>query len=102
MATLAEITSMWGAGGSLFHRFTGGCIKSAWDVMNEAANTANHVNRIALAKKMLLAPDDIAKKYYLYFLSNASIQTSGDAATDNDILFIVASFMDVIANAEAA
>jgi hypothetical protein len=102
MATLVEIVSLWGSNNDLAQRFMGGCIKAAWDVMNEAPETANHANRLALARKILLNPEDINRKYYLYFLSNASIQTNGVASSDNDILFVVASFFDTIANTEAA
>jgi hypothetical protein len=102
MATLAEIYALKNTGSILFHRFVGGCIEAAWDIINESDQTANHTNRLAFAKKVIADPVAVTMKYYLYFLSNATIQMSGEGSTDNDIQFVVNSFIDIVSNLEAA
>ena len=101
MATLIEIRNLAIAHGDLQAKVEGAMIKAAWDVMNESAETSNHTNRIVLAKKILLDVSTLTKKYYCYFLSNATVQTNGQDTTDNDIIYVVNSFYDIIANAEA-
>ena len=102
MATLQEIWTYCESHALLRQRFAAACIKSAWDVMNEDPGTTNHANRLALDKKILLDPNAINDRYYLYFMSNASVQTNGEGSADNDLLYVVASFFDLVANAEAA
>ena len=102
MATLLELHNLYQAQGELFARFEAAMVKAAWDVMNESPATDNHVNRINLAKSILLGPQIPAKKYYRLLLSNATIQTSMGDSTDNDIQFVVNSLFDMIANVEAS
>lgn len=102
MATPAEIVNLWRNCHDLQDRFMGSLIQASWDVMNEAPETANHANRLAIALRVMLDPESINRKYFLYFLSNPTIQSSGVASTNNDIQFVVNSFYDIIANTEAA
>lgn len=75
-------------------------MKAAWAIRNEDAGTTNHANRIVWANGILASKQgmvDAATEMFLYFLSNATIQTNGDASTDNDIEFVVNSLVDTLA-----
>lgn len=101
--TLLEVRSIKDQNDQLRGKFEGAMVKAAWGVLAEQANTENHANRLALAKKTLLDQVAMIEKYYLFFLSNATIQASLDNATDNDIYYVVATELyNTVANAEAA
>jgi len=102
MATLRELITLVHSSTELKYRFGGAMLKACWDVMNEDAGTENHANRIALAKLILRDHETFLDRYWALFLSNSTIQTAGDASTDNDIQFVVNSFYDTMANAEAS
>jgi len=78
-------------------RFKAGRLKSAWDVLNEDVATPNHVLRLAWANKIIDDYEADVKKEFRRFLSNATIQTNKNQSSDNDILFVINSFINVFA-----
>lgn len=103
MATLADIGNFWQTrSGAMFQRFLGACLKSAYDILNESAETENHAARLAWANVVLAGTEaEVEAKAHAHMryaiASNASLQASLDSATDNDILFIVASQINALA-----
>jgi hypothetical protein len=103
MATLAEIGNFWKTrSGRMVERFLGACLKAAYAVQNEAPETVNHTKRLAWAAVILAgAEGEVEAKAYgmmrYAIASNASLQTTLDAATDGDIEYIVASQIDALA-----
>lgn len=95
MATLMEIDGLVLGAPTLFQRFRAARLKAAWDITNEDPGTANHADRLTWANSIIAAYDsgNVQSEYRL-FLSNTTIQTSGIASTDNDIQFVVNSFID--------
>lgn len=95
MATLIEIHNLAVGAPSLQQRFYAARLRAAWDVRNEAPATANHAARLVWANKVLNDYQGSGSFYeYSTFLANATIQAAGNAATDNDILFVVNSFVN--------
>ena len=83
---------------------------AAINVLNEPANTGNHVNRLAWAKAIFKDPRSEAAKNLTYLLTNATVAAnagnpigaSGTPFVDSDIDFTVASLFDQLANNFAA
>lgn len=104
--TLLQIRSIGDVNDTLRGRFEGAMVKAAWSVLAESEETPNHANRLALAKKTMLNQVAMIEKYYLFFLSNATIQGNIEASvdpSDNDIYYVVATDLyNTVANAEAA
>lgn len=71
--------------------------KAATDIIVEDPQTANHANRVAWAQAALLDPKAKANEMRLSVLQNATIQTLGDASTDNDVQFVVNSLVNSFA-----
>jgi hypothetical protein len=83
---------------SLRARFDSAIDKSASDVLVESVETTNHAVRIKWAKDALYNKDiDMVNRMIGLFMQNATLQISGLAVSDNDILFIVASYIDIFA-----
>lgn len=95
MATLMEIDGLVLGAPTLFQRFRAARLKAAWDIMNEDPGTTNHADRVTWANSIIAdyESSDVQSEYRL-FLSNTTIQTSGISSTDNDIQFVVNSFVD--------
>jgi len=73
--------------------------KSARDVINEDEGTANHAVRLAWAKWIRADPDritDEAHRIMMHVLDNATVASAGNAATDNDVQFVVDGLVDTI------
>ena len=94
MATLVEIDNLVNGYPLLKQRFKAARLKAAWDILNEGDITF-HEERLAWASGIINNYDVDLSVEYLLFLSNPTIQTSGNASTDNDIQFVVNSFVDV-------
>lgn len=101
MADLSVLHNMYQTNNDLYNRFEAAFVKASWDVRNEDSGTANHVNRINLADKILFLDETIPSKYYRLLLSNSTIQTNEAESSDNDILDVVSSFYNQISNLEA-
>lgn len=101
--SLVSIYNCWaGQGGLLKAKFIGACLTSAYAVLNEAGGTTNHANRLIWANTILSGTvaqvEDKAMQMLRYAIaSNSTLQSAGEAATDNDVLYIVASQIDTFA-----
>lgn len=100
MATLLELHEIAQTSGELFARFEAGMLFKSWAIVVEDPGTANHANRIVLAKNILLNPSLTAKKYFRYFLSDSSVQTNLSGSTDAQIIAAITGFFNVMANVE--
>lgn len=78
-------------------RTLGATLKAAYDIINEDPGTANHTERLAWAKSVLLAPDKYSLQMQAFVATNATVQINGGEATDNDIQFIVNSNVNNVA-----
>ena len=87
-------------------QLAGSLLNAAAQVLNEAASTANHVNRIAYARSIIASPMAAANFMAPGMLTNSTIAAnagssngaSGTPETDNDVDFVVASLFDTYAN----
>jgi hypothetical protein len=101
--TLLETRSIKDTNDELRGKFEGAMIRAAWAVFVEAAETENHPNRLAFAKKVLLDSRGMIEKYYLFYLSNTTIQAKLATATDEEIYYTVyTDLYNSVANADAA
>lgn len=97
MATLIQLYDLVNSKPQLFQRFLAARMKTSWDVLNEDPATTSHAARVAWANKIVGNFTANADEEYRRFLSNATIQTAGENSTDNDILFVVSTFLNVYA-----
>jgi hypothetical protein len=98
MATLLEISNLILGAPTLRQRFLAGRVKAAWDILNESPSTTNHANRLIWSVSVLDTYEGHAQNEYTRFLSNPTIQASGNSSTDNDIQFVVNSMVDAWAD----
>ena len=98
MATLAEIFALRGCS-ALRNRTAAACWKAAGDILNEAPETANHANRVTWAKAAMADNGEgaVVMQMFRSVCSNATIQGVGDAATDNDIQYVVNAVVNLFA-----
>lgn len=99
-ATLQELYTLAQGMNDLHARVAAACLKGAWGIYYEAPETANHAERLAWAKSILASKQgmvDAATAMFLFFLSNATVQTLGEAVTDNDIEYVVFGLIDTMA-----
>lgn len=100
---LVDIYNAWsGQSGLLRAKFIGACLKAAYAISNESAGTANHTNRLIWANSVLNGSvsevEAKAMQHLRYAIaSNSTLQTVQDAATDNDVEYIVNSQINVFA-----
>lgn len=94
MATLEQLDELIVGNPLLRQRFRAARLKAAWNVINEAAQTANHVLRLAWADKIIAAYEADLDREYRWLCSNATIQSNPSATTDNDLEFVVGSFLN--------
>lgn len=74
--------------------------KAAYDILNEDAGTANHANRVIWANQALADAQGKAEQMMWGLVTNATIAAAGDAATDNDVQFVVNSYINSFAQGE--
>lgn len=91
---LVDIYNIYKGKGSLQARFMAACLVAAKDIVAEDPGTANHAERVAWAEAIQQGGEDTLTSSALEILrfaaaSNATLQSAGEAATDNDIQFIV-------------
>jgi hypothetical protein len=95
--SLIDIRNLALEAGNLKAKTEGACLKAAYDIINEDPVTANHTNRIAWARDVLLDFQLEAGKMYLTVLSNVTIQINGNNSTDNDVQYVVNSLINQFA-----
>lgn len=96
MATLEEINIIKNDA-TLRSRIESAMDKSAVEILNEDGATANHAERVLWAKDVLYSDVDMVDKMMGLFTQNATLQADGNDSTDNDIQFIVNSYIDQFA-----
>lgn len=100
---LLDIYNCWSAqSGTLRAKFIAACLKASYAIANEDAGTANHANRLTWANAILngsIAEVEAKAGQHLRYAmaSNATLQTVGEAATDNDVEYIVNSQINIFA-----
>lgn len=97
-STLEAMSAIFG-NQALRDRTKAAMLKAAFDVLNEDAGTNNHANRVALAAQAFQAVDTYVDAFMASVANNATVQSAGGAATDNDLQYIVNSNWDAVANA---
>jgi hypothetical protein len=94
VATLEQLDALIVGNPLLRQRFRAARIKAAWNVVNESAATANHAARLTWANKILDDYEADLDEEYRWLCSNATIQSNPAATTDNDLEFVVATFLN--------
>jgi hypothetical protein len=100
---LVDIYNCWsGQSGLLKAKFIAACLKAAYAIVNEDAGTTNHANRLTWANAILDGTvgevEAAAMKHLRYAIaSNATLQSAGDEATDNDVEYVVNSQINTFA-----
>ena len=100
---LVDIYNCWaGQSGLLKAKFIGACLVAAYAIVNEDGGAENHANRLTWANAVLNGTisevEAKAMQHLRYAIaSNATLQSAGDAATDNDVQFIVNSQINTFA-----
>jgi len=97
MATLLELYNLRYTSSGLKNRLTAAIADAAQDVLNEDAGTANHTQRVKWANASLANASGMAESMMWGLVGNATIASAGEAATDNDILFVVAGLINTYA-----
>jgi hypothetical protein len=75
-------------------RVTAAVVQGAGDIKNEDPSTPNHENRIAWADYAFANSQGIAENAMWDVVMNPAINAAGEAATDQDILFVVNSWIN--------
>ncbi len=97
MATLLQIYNLHAEGDELKARVAAAIADAAQDVLNELSATDNHENRLVWAKDSLVNAEASAERMFWGVLGNATIQSSGNSATDGDIQYIVNGLINTFA-----
>lgn len=82
---------------NLQQRCAAALVIAAEAIRNESEGTSNHTNRLNWSKRMLnsdMGPELEAKKQLWLIIQNATIKSSGEASTDNDIQFVINGLID--------
>jgi hypothetical protein len=85
---------------NLLNRTTVAVAKAAYDILNEDPGYTNHANRVIWARQALGDTKSKAEQMMWGVVTNATIAAAGDDATDNDIQFVVNSYIDSFAQGE--
>lgn len=67
------------------------------NIINEDVGTANHTERLAWAKESIKNAESAAEQMLWLVVQNPTIQTNGLSSSDNDIQFVVNSYIDFLA-----
>lgn len=73
--------------------------KAAQDVINEDPGTLNHLSRLDWAIDALIRGRNYSEMFSRFVSLNATVQAAGGTATDNDLQYIVNSYIDAVATA---
>jgi hypothetical protein len=91
MANLLDLYSLMNSDGDLWKRAEAAAFKAATGIKYESAATPNHAERLAWANEIFADPKAWTNLNKCKVLENATIQSAGHSATDNDVEFVVAS-----------
>ncbi len=83
----------------LRNRIAAACWNAAEQVRNEDAATDNHTDRLAWARRVFTDPGDGPEvlRVFRAVLMNPTVQSAGEAATDEDIQSAVTGLVDLFA-----
>jgi len=86
----------------LRNRVYGSLVKAAGDILNEDAETASHAERVKLALSIIADPGEgsVPAEFTRLAASNVTVQASAPNYVDNDLDFVVASFLTAVAVAK--
>jgi hypothetical protein len=98
MANLKEIDTLIIGNPELRQKFRAARIKASWLIINENPSTENHTQRKAWADKIIDNYEADLDIEYRWLCSNSTIQANPNGATDSDIDYVVASFINQWAN----
>jgi hypothetical protein len=95
MATLQQIYNV-AHSTLLAPRVAGALYKAAASIRAEAAGTANHANRLLWANGVMKEDQNgpMVKRFLVFCAQNATIAGAGGEATDNDLDYVVALFIN--------
>jgi len=93
MATLLEIYNLR-KNQEVWCRVSSAVAKAATDVLNESGSTTHHTERVVWANKAKNDLNAWTDKFMWDVSQNATIQSSGAACSDNDLLYVVNSSID--------
>lgn len=96
MATYAQIASLRESG-NIQSRVKVAVVKAAVDILAEDVGTTNHANRVIWAKAALADCAPKVEQMLWHIALNASIQSSGEGCSDNDLQFVVNGMIDTYA-----
>lgn len=102
MATLLERFNLQYSDSPLRQRTQIAIESAAFDVINEATDAPNHVNRLLWANWTLNNPAKMMDVEMSLVVQNPTISAAGDDATDGDIQFVVNGLVDTFGNAIAS
>jgi hypothetical protein len=71
--------------------------KASYDVINESGATQYHTERLAWAITTIKNPEDVMEKMIWMVLQNPTIISSGTTFVENDIQFVVNSYINTFA-----
>ncbi len=92
MATLAQIATFVGGNPELRQRFLASRVQAAWDVLAETTGT-DLAARQAWAKRVFADYEYRADKEYVWTLSHALVQATGNAILDANLVTATKSFV---------
>lgn len=101
--TLQQRSVLLNARGPLWEKFRGAVIKLAAYIYEESPAIENHTNRLAWAVDVLFNQNHEKRTLEMYLLGmgNTTVVSAGDAATDNDVEYVVNYFVNAVANTGA-
>jgi len=82
---------------ALWKRAAVRAMKLAGDVLNEAANTENHANRVLWANAVLDDPAAKVKEMRTHILLNATIAADPNGASSGDVEWTISGLIDSFA-----
>jgi len=77
-------------------RILGGLYKAASTIRAEDSGTPNHANRILWANQVMREDvnGEMCKRYKILCAQNSTIAAAGEGATDNDLDYVIALFLN--------
>jgi hypothetical protein len=97
MATLIEKYKLLHGDGDLWRKCEAAAWQASTDIINESPSTPNHAARLEWANTVRGDPPSVASvtawvtANRMKILENATLQSAGNASTDNDVQFVINS-----------
>jgi len=78
-------------------RIASAIAKASNNIINEDPGTTNHTERLVWAKNAIINAETVAEQMLWLVVQNPTIQTNGLSSSDNDIEFVVNSYINFLA-----